>query len=151
MLFRSLNWSGNPKSPVEKFRSAPLEAFAPLAALDGIDWITLQKGPGGDALARPTGFALIETGEAPLAETAALIAALDLVVTTDTAIAHLAGALGVPTFAMLHQATDWRWLLNRTDSPWYPSLRLYRQSTAGDWADVFQRIERDVVEMVPPA
>jgi Flp pilus assembly protein TadD len=142
-----LNWSGNPKSPVEKFRSPPLEAFAPLAALDGIDWISLQKGPGGDALARPPHVALIETGETPIVETAALIASLDLVVTTDTAVAHLAGALGVPTYLMLHHASDWRWLLNRSDSPWYPSLRLFRQGKPGDWGPVMADLAAAVAKL----
>lgn len=142
-----LNWSGNPDSPVEKFRSPPLEALAPLAALDGIDWISLQKGPGGDALMRPAAFDLIETGEAPLDETAALIATLDLVVTTDTAVAHLAGALGVPCFVLLHHAPDWRWLLGRADCPWYPSLRLFRQEKPGDWAPVVEAVRLAIAKM----
>ena len=131
-----LNWSGNPLSPVERFRNLPVAAMTPLAGLAGIDWINLQKGPGGDALPRPAGLNLIETGEGPLDETAALIASLDRVVTTDTAVAHLAGALGVPTWVMLHHAPDWRWLLDRDDSPWYSSLRLFRQANPGDWAPV---------------
>ena len=131
-----LNWSGNPLSPVERFRNLPAAAMTPLAGLAGIDWINLQKGPGGDALPRPAELGLIETGEGPLDETAALIATLDRVVTTDTAVAHLAGALGVPTLLMLHHAPDWRWLLDRSDSPWYPSLRLFRQENPGDWAPV---------------
>jgi hypothetical protein len=142
-----LNWSGNPDSPVEKFRSPPLDALAPLAALDGIDWISLQKGPGGDALTRPAAFDLIETGEAPLDETAALIATLDLVVTTDTAVAHLAGALGVPCFVLLHHAPDWRWLLGRADCPWYPSLRLFRQEKPGDWAPVVEAVRLAIAKM----
>jgi hypothetical protein len=129
-----LNWSGNPDSPVERFRALPAAALAPLAQLAGIDWICLQKGPGGDALARP--FEMIETGEGDLADTAALIATLDVVVTSDTAVAHLAGALGTTTFLLLHHAPDWRWMLGRADSPWYPSLRLFRQSAPGNWAPV---------------
>ena len=84
---------------------------------------------------------------------AAQVAAMDHVVTISTVAAHLAGALGRPGSVLLPRARGlkWQWMLERPDSPWYPSLRLYRQSTAGDWADVFQRIERDVVEMVPPA
>ncbi len=130
------NWTGNPLSPVERFRNLPITAAAPLARLSGIDWIGLQKGSGGDAVPRPVGLDLIETGEGPLDETAALIASLDLVVSTDTAVAHLAGALGVPTWLMLHHAPDWRWQLGRADSPWYPSMRLFRQANPGDWAPV---------------
>jgi hypothetical protein len=128
-----LNWAGNPNSPVEKFRSLPLDELWPFADLDDVDWICLQKGPGGDMLPRPVGIGLIETGEGSLGDTAALISGLDLVVTTDTAVAHLAGALGVPTFVLLHHAPDWRWLLGRADSPWYPSMRLFRQGKPGDW------------------
>lgn len=131
-----LNWNGNPLSPVERFRHLPIAAAAPLARLSGIDWISLQKGPGGDTVPRPVGLELIETGEGPLDETAALIASLDLIVSTDTAVAHLAGALGVPTWLMLHHAPDWRWQLGRADSPWYPSMRLFRQANPGDWAPV---------------
>lgn len=141
-----LNWSGNPKSPVERFRSPPLDAWGALAGIAGLDWICLQKGPGGDALARP-GLALIETGEASLDETAALVATLDLVVTTDTAVAHLAGALGVPTFVVLHRAPDWRWLLGRADSPWYPSVRLFRQGNPGDWAPVLADVAAAVAKL----
>ena len=129
-----LNWSGNLASPVERFRRVPPEALALLRDLAGIDWVCLQKGPGGDALARP--LAMIETGQSDLAETAALIETLDLVVTTDTAVAHLAGALAKPTFVLLHHAPDWRWMLQGAASPWYPSARLFRQAEPGNWAPV---------------
>jgi ADP-heptose:LPS heptosyltransferase len=81
------------------------------------------------------------------AETAAAILALDLVVTSDTAVAHLAGALGRPAWVMLQHVPDWRWLLDRADSPWYPSLRLYRQRRAGDWSEVTERIAGDLEGM----
>ena len=95
-----------------------------MASLGEVEWICLQRGPGGNALVRP--FAMTESGEGPLQETAALIETLDAVVTTDTAVAHLAGALNKTTFVMLHRA----------DSPWYPSLRLFRQAEPGNWPPV---------------
>ena len=142
-----INWSGNPNSPVERFRSPPVDELRPFGDLKGVDWISLQRGPGGDSLPRPVGLPLIETGEGSLGDTAALIAGLDLVVTTDTAVAHLAGALGVPTFVMLHQAPDWRWLLGRSDSPWYPSMRLFRQGKPGDWGSVIAAVADAVDKM----
>src|SRR5581483_8621832 len=82
-----------------------------------------------------------------LAETAALLSALDLIVTSDTSVAHLAGALGLPVWVALHAAPDWRWLLERADSPWYPSMRLFRQRSPGDWSEVFERLAREVGEL----
>ena len=83
-----------------------------------------------------------------LAETAALLSHLDLLITVDSAVAHLAGALGVPTWLMLPSVPDWRWLMQRTDSPWYPTLRLFRQNTVGDWTDVIARVATALVETV---
>ncbi len=80
-------------------------------------------------------------GLADLADTAALVAQLDLVITIDTSIAHLAGAMGRPVWVLLPFAADWRWLLNRTDSVWYPSMRLFRQSRAGDWPEVLNNVQ----------
>src|SRR5262249_56811402 len=80
------------------------------------------------------------SGLTDFAETAAVVANLDLVVTVDTAVAHLAGAMGRPVWVALKQVPDWRWLLGREDSPWYPTARLFRQPRAGDWDEVFRRI-----------
>jgi Flp pilus assembly protein TadD len=139
-----LNWLGSPASPVERFRQLPLDGLGPLADVAGVSWIPLQKGPGGDDMPRPADFDFLETGEGPLLETAALIDALDLVITSDTAVAHLAGALGKPSWLLLHHAPDWRWMTERADSPWYPSLRLYRQTTPGDWAPVIATAAADL-------
>jgi len=146
-----LNWTGNPASPVERFRQLPLDGLGPLADAAGVSWVSLQKGPGGDGLARPdAAFDLLETGEAPLADTAALILALDLVITSDTAVAHLAGALGRPTWLLLHHAPDWRWMVEGNHSPWYPSLKLYRQAKPGDWAPVIAAAAGDLARLAAP-
>ena len=79
-------------------------------------------------------------------DTAALMKCLDLVVTSDTSIAHLAGALGVPTWVVLPQAPDWRWMLHRQDSPWYPTMRLFRQAQAGSWTEVMHRVAEALTE-----
>lgn len=145
-----LNWLGNPESPVERFRGLPLDGLGPLAAIPGVSWVVLQKGPGGDAMPRPADFDFFESGEGPLQDTAALIEALDLVITSDTAVAHLAGALGKPTWLLLHHAPDWRWMAEGNHSPWYPSLRLYRQKTPGDWAPVIEAAAADLARLARP-
>jgi ADP-heptose:LPS heptosyltransferase len=81
-------------------------------------------------------------------ETAALLVGLDLVITADTALAHLAGALGVPVWVMLQQIPDWRWQNDRADSPWYPSMRLFRQRAAGDWEELFGRVAAELATQV---
>jgi ADP-heptose:LPS heptosyltransferase len=93
----------------------------------------------------------LHLGPAEIAtETAAILQCLDLVITADTALAHLAGALGVPVWIVLQEVADWRWLVDRTDSPWYPTMRLFRQRSTGDWAEVFQRIARELASFQGP-
>ncbi len=110
--------------------------------------MSLQKGHGLEAVgAAPPAFPLIQLGDdldadAPFLDTTAVMTQLDLVVTADTAAAHLAGALAVPVWLALSAIADWRWLRGRDDSPWYPTLRLFRQRTLGEWEDVFQRMAR---------
>ena len=132
-------WSGNVTSEVEQGRSIPLAAFSPLAQA-GVQLISLQKGDGLEQLADAP-FEVLGLGSAYLegdfADTAAVLANLDLLVTCDTAAVHLAGALGVPAWLAVSTVADWRWLERRTDSPWYPSVRIFRQQTRGDWTDVF--------------
>lgn len=139
-------WQGNPTHPADRMRSVPLTAFSALAALEGVVLVSLQQGPGVDQL-REHGprLGIVSLGEGvdasgAFVDTAAVMRHLDLVVTCDTAIAHLAGALGVPVRVALPYVSDWRWLLGRDDSPWYPTMRLFRQATQGDWPDVFARI-----------
>jgi ADP-heptose:LPS heptosyltransferase len=122
-------------------RSAPLVKLLPLFQ-QGDVWVSLQKEMR-DADRAALGAADIMDMSAELgdfADTAALIANLDLVITVDTSVAHLAGALGKPSWVMLPFAPDFRWLLDREDSPWYPNMRLFRQGRAGDWDDVVARI-----------
>ena len=108
---------------------------------------SLQKGPGTEQLAAIADrLPLTDLGERldDFMDTAAVIKSLDLVIASDSAITHLAGALGVPVWAALQFAPDFRWLLDREDSPWYPTMRLFRQTTAGDWPLVFQRMASEL-------
>jgi tetratricopeptide (TPR) repeat protein len=132
-------------------RSFPLAEFAPLAAVPGVRLVSLQKGPGSEQVGAVAGHwpltdlgpRLDETGGAFL-DTAAVMMNLDLIVTSDTSIAHLAGALGVPVWLALTKNPEWRWLLEREDTPWYPTMRLFRQKRRGEWGPVFQRIAEAV-------
>lgn len=136
-----LVWAGRPK-PDPK-RSASLQAFAPLAAVPGAIFYSLQVGSGSEqALAPPVGMALRDyTAElTDFSATAALVANLDVIVTIDSAAAHLAGALGKPVWVLLPYAADWRWLTGREDSPWYPGMRLFRQERPGDWREPVLKI-----------
>jgi tetratricopeptide (TPR) repeat protein len=145
-------WQGNRGYRQDRLRSIPLAAFAPLADIPGVRLISLQKGYGSEQVAQvPFGDRIedlgadFDTGPAFL-DTAAAMMQLDLVISPNTAIAHVAGALGRPLFVALNQVPDWRWLLGRDTSPWYPTARLFRQSLAGDWDGVFARIAAAVRE-----
>lgn len=133
-------WAGRKEHGGDRWRSTKLEQWTPLFELSGIEWHCLQP----DAAAR--GYDLI--AEAMLthdlkdfSDTAQLIAGLDLVICVDTAVAHLAGAMGKPVWILLPFSPDWRWMLEREDSPWYPTARLFRQPARGDWDSVFQRVK----------
>jgi tetratricopeptide (TPR) repeat protein len=134
-----LAWAGNRLHSNDCRRSIPAAALAPLLALPGINFVNLQVG---SAARDIPGLSDLTPLLTDYAETAALIANLDLVVCVDTSVAHLAGALGKPAWVMLPHAPDWRWLLQRDDSPWYASLRLFRQPTAGDWTSVVAAVIR---------
>ena len=121
----------------------PLAALEPLAHLPGVSLVSLQKGPGLEQL-RSTPFADrivdlssdLDRGADAFLDTAAVMAGLDLVIGCDTSIVHLAGALGRPVWTALTVSPEWRWLLDRNDSPWYPTMRLFRQTVDGDWSTV---------------
>ncbi len=148
-------WQGNPKCPGDRFRSFPLSAFEPLAKLPSVRLVTLQKGSGAEQLAAVRGsWPLVDFGDAldatggAFMDTAAIMKNLDLVITSDTAAAHLAGALGVPVWVALPFVPDWRWMLEREDSPWYPTMRLFRQTERGPWDDLFERIAGEVATLM---
>jgi tetratricopeptide (TPR) repeat protein len=137
-------WQGSPKNPNDRNRSIPLGSFEPLARCSGVRLLSLQKDWGLEQLPEVAGrFPVTELGSRleNFMDTAAVLVNLDLMITCDSAVAHLAGALGVPVWVALPFAPDWRWLLDRSDSPWYPTMRLFRQDRRGDWQGVFQKIE----------
>jgi tetratricopeptide (TPR) repeat protein len=144
-------WQGNRQYPGDQQRSMELAEFAPLAAVPGVRLVSLQKGTGSEQVAAlAKRWPLTDLGgsldekSGPFMDTAAVIKTLDLVVTADTAIAHLAGALGAPVWLALAKVPDWRWLLERQGSPWYPTMRLFRQEKRGEWKAVFQRMAQAV-------
>jgi Flp pilus assembly protein TadD len=134
-------WAGHPQKPNDAVRSIPAAALEPLCALDGIAWFGLQKARRAHE-AVPASLEMEQLGEelADFGVTAAIVDNLDLVIAVDTAVAHLAGAMNRPVWLLLPYHSDWRWLLERSDSPWYPSMRIFRQRTPGDWSGVFDRV-----------
>jgi tetratricopeptide (TPR) repeat protein len=149
-----LVWKGSARFENDAERSLPsLATLAPLAAVSGVRFVSLQKGSGDEeALSSPAGLSLLPLGSdfTDFADTAAVVAHLDLVISVDTAVAHLAGALGTPCWLLLPDySTDWRWLAEGSESPWYPgTMRLWRQAPGGDWpavvADVATALERRI-------
>lgn len=142
-------WSGNPDHANDHNRSLPLSAFRGLAA-EGCRFFTVQPQlRAADRETLATWTEVLDTGRElrDFGDTAALLEALDLVVTVDTSVAHLAGALGRPVWILLPHVPDWRWMLDRRDSPWYPSARLYRQPRRGDWAAVIGQVRGDLAAL----
>ena len=140
----ALCWAGNATYARDAKRSLPGAALGPLASLPDIAWYSFQF----DAAEAPPLPGLRTLG--PLlkgfANTAHALRGMDLVITVDTVLAHLAGALGIPTCLLLSFLPDWRWMLGREDSPWYPSVRIYRQPRPGDWASVLQSLVQDLAQ-----
>jgi len=154
-----LVWAGSPRphlrqaSIVDRRRSLSLARLNPLTALPGAVFVSLQKGEAAaEAAQPPAGTTLLDWTEelVDFADTAALIEALDLVIGVDTAVIHAAGALGKPVWLLNRFDTDWRWLLDREDSPWYPSLRLFRQERFGDWESAVARAAAALAKWRPP-
>ncbi|MFV1966392.1 MAG: FkbM family methyltransferase [Pirellulaceae bacterium] len=151
-------WQGSPDFHADRQRSVPLTCFESLAGIPGVRLFSLQKGPGVDQIAMlHEAFEVIDFGDeldgeaGPFMDTMAIMKNMDLIVTSDTSIPHLAGALDLPVWMALSVAPDWRWLLERDDSPWYPSMRLFRQQQLGDWEEVFARIADALRHRISPA
>jgi tetratricopeptide (TPR) repeat protein len=142
-----INWHGRTGHGAFRLRDIPLECFTSIADLPGVQLVSLQQGPGRSELAQTAHLSIFDPGDnvdkehGAFMDTAAIMMNLDLVITSDTSIPHLAGALGVPVWLALPFAPDWRWLLDRSDTPWYPTMRLFRQKTPGDWTTVFDEIK----------
>ncbi|MGA7341531.1 MAG: tetratricopeptide repeat protein [Terracidiphilus sp.] len=148
-----LAWAGNPRYKADHQRSIRLEALLPLLVAVRATWISLQKGEAAEQLAAlPNGIPVLDgsSRDRDLAQTAALLATLDLVITTDTCIAHLAGAMAWPVWILLPFLADWRWMEEAERSPWYPTARLFRQGSPGDWAGVVERITDELCNQVLP-
>ena len=141
-------WAGSAQHSNDRERSCPLAHFSALARVPGVTLFSLQKG--GAAALREASLPIqdLSANFHDFAETAAAMACLDLVISVDTACLHLAGALGRPVWALLPAVPDWRWLTDRTDTPWYPTMRLFRQPKPGDWDAVFTRIVLEMGDLV---
>jgi Tfp pilus assembly protein PilF len=146
-----IHWQGNSKFATDHLRSIPLECFAPLAEVPDVKLVSLQKGPGREQLHDVTqDWSILDLADelTDFHESAAVMMNLDLVITCDSSPAHLAGALGVGVWIGITKMPDWRWFLDREDSPWYPTARLFRQSAAGDWEGVFARMAAELARRV---
>ncbi len=144
-----ISWAGSSVHVNNQHRSIPLERFATILAAAGVDFVSLQKD-----LSEAEAAMLRDRGVMPLgdefedfADTAAVVAMLDLVVAVDTSVAHLAGAMGKAVGILLPFSPDYRWMLDRTDSPWYPTMRLFRQPAFGDWDGPLERVRRELTDL----
>jgi tetratricopeptide (TPR) repeat protein len=147
----NLRWAGRPASKFASKRLARLENFVPLTKIEGVQLYSLQKGNEADQASTLSGSVnVINLCEesTDFSDVAAAMDNLDLIISVDTALAHLAGAIGKPVWVLIPFVPDWRWLLVREDSPWYPTMRLFRQSEKNEWEDVFQRVARELHALV---
>lgn len=144
-LKAGLVWGGNRAHSNNTIRSIPLQSFAPVAAIKGVQLVSLQKGEDAEQLKDIAWDILHWMDECDdYLDTAALVSELDLVITVDTSVAHLAGALGKTVWLLNRFGSEWRWMLDRDDSPWYPSMKIYRQKSADDWENVILRVAKDL-------
>jgi tetratricopeptide (TPR) repeat protein len=143
-------WAGNKTMTRDRLRSVSLESLAPLMVVPGVQFVSLQKDEATHELAAHGGR-ILDWMEAcdDWSDTAALIASLDLVIGVDTAIVHLAGALGKPVWLLNRFESEWRWLIDRDDSPWYPTMRIFRQPEIHDWASVIERVASELGKLAP--
>ena len=146
-------WQGSQGTKTDNGRSFELKFFENIATLPNLQLISLQKGYGSEQLKNmPHGMQVVDLGDeldkdGAFLDSSAVMMNLDLVITCDTALAHLAGTLGIKTWVALKYVPDWRWMLHRQDSPWYPSLKLYRQEKMDDWVPVFHQMQIDINSM----
>jgi len=146
-----LSWAGNPQHQKDRQRSIALAWLSPLGQFaERVKFYSLQKGDAGRRSGDVPELKLVDLADElnDFVDTAAVIACLDLVISVDTSVAHLAGALGKPVWTLLAFASDWRWLLDRDDSPWYPTMRLFRQRTAGDWREPVEQVVAALAELL---
>lgn len=146
-------WAGNPRYRADSHRSTEISTMLPLLRIPGINWISLQKGePAQQLLDLPSDVFVWDAGsqDRDLADAAALVATLDMVVTTDTCIVHLAGAMGKPVWVLLPYLSDWRWMQEIPTTPWYPTARLLRQSSPGDWQELVRRTGEELEQEYAP-
>jgi hypothetical protein len=142
-------WQGSKSNTMDLGRSFPLSLFEGISRIPNVELISLHKGEG-EAQMAGIDFDVttlghdFDAGQDAFLDTAAVMMNCNLIITACTSVAHLAGAIGRPTWIALKQTPDWRWMLDRPDSPWYPTMTLYRQESRGDWVDVFETIERDL-------
>jgi hypothetical protein len=149
-----LAWAGSSVHAQDRNRSLALSFLSPLARIPNVNFYSLQKGDAATQARNPSdAMKLVDWTEElkDFADTAALIANLDLVITVDTAVAHLAGAMGKPVWVLLPFVPDWRWMMDREDSPWYPTMRLFRQKAAGQWDKVIERVVDCLARLVESA
>jgi hypothetical protein len=146
-----ITWAGRPEHHNDHNRSASLDLFAPLAAVPGVTFYSLQKGPAAAQCKRPpAGMKLVDCDAVltDFAASAALLENLDLVISVDTSVVHLAGAMGKPVWTLLPMVPDWRWLIDRPDTPWYPTMRLFRQKHLKNWPEVFAEVAGELAKVV---
>ncbi len=142
-------WAGNSKHQNDRNRSIPLDRLAAVLSVPGLDFVSLQKEVTEQDAASLRDHGVVQLGQefADFADTAAVVAMLDLVIAVDTSVAHLAGAMGKAVALLVPFSPDWRWLLDRTDSPWYPTMRLFRQTAIGDWDGVVGRLRQELTDV----